>query len=222
MINKKELTIEEIEEKIKELKENLSEQEQEYEDLKYRLDIIEIDIDSLNEDLDYYNNKKNQILYKNIPEKLLLDESKPQLNGQFICNNKWCICNGYLLLENNKKFDTLEVVEGMDVSIDKILKEKLKCFSIIDYSQGIIIDEMEERDDDKKISCYDCYLFNKEYAFQKNYVDIVLKVIGRDSIKKVIIYDDNRRLGVSGTLYIEGEDMRAIILGIVYEPKEEE
>lgn len=218
----KELNLEEIEKRIRELKIELEEQEEDYEDLQYQVNLAEINIRSLEEDLDYYYEKQNQILYSNHPEKLLVGTYTPELNGQFEQNGKWCICNGYVLLESNRKFDKLDVVEGRTVSIDDILKEKLKCFSIIDYSQGIIIDEMEERDADEKLDCYDCYIFDKIYAFQKNYVDIVLKVIGRDTVKKAIIYDDNRKVGISGTLYIEGENMRAIILGVVYEPKEEE
>lgn len=206
------LAISEIEERIKELNERYKEQEEEKNDLEYRLNIIEVDLDMLEEGLNYYYNKRDEILYANMPEKLLIAYDRPNLQGQFERNNKWYICNGYLLVESNKKFDTLDVVEGSDaLSIENVLKDK--NIVIINQDLGITKD-LEERECDGVQSGYQYYEIGGKYRFQKKYVDAVLKLIGRENIEEISVFDNSNQLRTNGILYIKSKNMRAVILGL--------
>lgn len=137
---------EEIIKKIDELKENIDiseaevrEIENQIEDLERDLDFEKNNLDIMYNQLEYYEKEllKLQTPQEQIPYWIgyIHDSCRNQLDGQFERNGKWYVCNGYVLLESNNKFDSLEVCEGID-SLPKLLdaeKEEIS-FGIEKYN----------------------------------------------------------------------------------------
>ena len=126
MENKKEII-----EYIEELKNNIQTTEEEIDDLENQIDDLERDLEWQKSDLEGMYNKldyyeKELLKLQNPQEQLpywisyIHDSCRNQLDGQFERNGKWYVCNGYVLLESNNKFDCLEVCDGMD-SLPKLL-----------------------------------------------------------------------------------------------------
>ena len=122
---------EEIIEYIEKLKNDIQTTEEEIDDIENQIDDLERDLEwqksnleDMYNKLDYY--EKELLKLQNPQEQLpywigfIHDSCRKQLDGQFERNGKWYVCNGYVLLEGNNKFDCLEVCEGMD-SLPKLL-----------------------------------------------------------------------------------------------------
>lgn len=116
---------EEIVKKIDELKESIDISEAEVREIENQIKDLERDLDFEKDNLDIMYNELNyyekELLKLQTPQEqipywigFLHDSCRTQLDGQFERNGKWYICNGYVLLESNNKFDCLEVCEGID------------------------------------------------------------------------------------------------------------
>lgn len=156
--------------------------------------------------IEHYEEKLKELYGKYCPEKLLISDERPDLNGKFIRNGKFYICNGYLLVEKNTDFESLDEVKGIDekTSIESLIANKAKVTaSISDINEENISDEIKSRT---------TYKLKNEFYFNKFYVDTVLKILGED-ICEVAIYTDNPKLQ-NWCLYIKSKIGRAVILGV--------
>lgn len=149
MVNKEELKqkIQEIKEDIEKSESEIREMEHQIEDLEYDLDFERSNLSDLESKLDCYEKK---LLTLQTPKEqqsywlnLLCDYTRPQLDGQFERNGKWYVCNGYVLLESNEKFDDLKICEGTDSLPSLFDKEKEKIdFDIESYDNEYIGDRV--------------------------------------------------------------------------------
>ena len=110
--------IEELKKSIEESEENISDMESRIEDLETELEWERGDLEDKESQLEHYT---KQLLILQTPQEQLSywvefihDECRPKIDGQFENNGKWYVCNGYVLLEVNKKLDCLPECEGME------------------------------------------------------------------------------------------------------------
>lgn len=143
MENKEEIIkyIEKLKNDIQTTEEEIDDLEDEIEGLESDLDFQKGELEGMYSQLDYY--EKELLKLQNPEEQIpywiefLHDSCRTQLDGQFERNGKWYVCNGYVLLESNNKFDCLEVCEGMD-SLPKLFDAEKQeiSFDIDDYGNN--------------------------------------------------------------------------------------
>lgn len=125
----------EIIERIKELKDLIEEKKTDIDDIENQIDSLETELDWENSSLESMEDELEQlekyILTLQTPQEQIPywlghihDSCRPNLDGQFERNGKWYVCNGYVLLESNIKFDCLEICEGLDSLPQHLDKEK--------------------------------------------------------------------------------------------------
>ena len=136
--------IEELKNSIEESEENISDMESQIEDLETELEWERGDLADKESQLEYYT---KQLLILQTPQEQLPywvefihDDCITSLNGQFENNGKWYVCNGFTLLEVNKKLDCLPECEGRE-SLPKLFdkpKTEIKFDTDILYNNELL------------------------------------------------------------------------------------
>lgn len=193
-------TIEEIQEDINKIKREIEEVEQEIYDLESDLE----DKEEEHEDLESKYEKLENELYSQYPIMKFVDEGREDISGQFTRDGKWRVCNGYVLLESNRKFDYLKETKGINTTFEELMKDRER----IDISMEDICKE----NDGCKTNGYRLKLGG--YLFSQIYVNSTLDIIGREDVEGLTVYVNKHFSGKSANLHIKSKDMQAIILGI--------
>ena len=205
------MTKTEIQEKIQELKKSIEESEESISDMESQIEDLETEIEWERGDLsdkesqlEYYTKK---LLALQTPQEQLPywvefihDESMTQLDGQFERNGKWYVCNGYVLLESNKKLDCLKECEGQD-SLPKLFekqKEKIE-FNIESISNDELLGENVNIV--PNLTVLGTYLLAVKNILQLDNISKYYLAKGIAANEKVL------------SLFCENENGRALILG---------
>lgn len=201
-------TIEEIQQDINKIREEIEEVEQEIYDLESDLK----DKKEEQEDLESEYEKLENELYSQYPIMNFVDESREDISGQFTRDGKWRVCNGYVLLESNNKFDYLKETKGINTTFEELMKDRER----IDISIDEICEESQQNPSENAVKVFKKRPTYKlrDYTFNKIFTDDIVKIIGRDEIETVSIYVNKHFSGKSANLHIKSKDMQAIILGI--------
>lgn len=210
-MNNAELLSKEIEELEKELQEN----EENLEELEHDLDNIEYNIDYTKEHIEYLNEqierKRMQFLNLSTPEEqepywlsLLTDTSRKGLEGQIEYNNKWYVCNGYVLLESNTKFDSL--VQSYYENVDNLVKVLNQEITPITFD----IENIENMELNPALPNHNAITVADDCNISLDYLLPVKNVLQLKNEDKFYVNDAEK----GKSLFVENEKGRAIILGI--------
>lgn len=196
--------IEFIKDKIKDLSQKVDDQEEVVENIKLDLEDEEESLKELKQELERNKSELEELYILKYPEFLLVDESDP---GKFEKDNKFYLCNGFILVESLCDFPNLPICSEplkKDISIEKfITTKKLK----------INLKDIDKADTGGFVGTDNTYLL-ENYKFKMKFVDNVLRLLGRKNIKTVYIFDNSDKFRKLGYLYFETEVMRAIVLGV--------
>lgn len=191
-------SVEEIRAEIKEIDDDRVFKESEKEDL-------EDDLQRLEWDLEYLEEKQNKLLdelYDNYPVLEFTDDTREDIKGQFTRDGKWRVCNGFVLIESNSKFENLPESKGVDITFESLMQGEKQELSLDDICEDNI----------KNCNTYtfDGYLFNKHY------VDRIVEIFGADNIESIDIYKRRvRGTCKASNMHIKAKTMQAVILGMV-------
>lgn len=203
-MNNAETLLKEIEELEKELQEN----EEELDDLEYNIDYTKEHIEYLNERIE---KKRRQFLNLSTPAEqqpywlsTLIDPSRKGLEGQIEYNNKWYVCNGYVLLESNTKFDSL--VQSYYETVESLVKTLAQEITPIKLD----IENIENMELNSALPSHNAVTVADDCNISLNHLLPVKNVLQLKNEDK--FYVNNAEKGKS--LFVENENGRAIILGI--------
>lgn len=190
---------------IEEIRADIEKINDEIEEIECDIECLYRDLESKEYDKEFAEQKQERLfdeLYREYPLLVLTDETRPDIGGQYTRNGKWYLCNGYALLESNKKFEEINETKGIETKIEDLITNREYTELDIEY-----LNEPKTQ----RASCYECYNF-KNFLFQTRYVDAVINTMGKENIKDICIYKNDDKFGLSGVLYIKGKNMRAVIL----------
>lgn len=194
-------TIEEIKNDINKNKNKLEEIEEEIDDLDYELYRLK----EQQEDLEETQSALLDELYDTYPLLSFTDETRKDISGQFERNGKWKLCNGFVLIESDNKFEDIEESAGIDVTIEKLTRD----METIDLGLEEICEENKTKNSNYQVYSLD------GFHFQQCYIDRVLDFIGKENITRLTIYKQKLYNGAkAGNLLIKSNNLQALILGI--------
>ena len=194
-------TIEEIRKDIDKNKEQLAEIEEEIDALEYEFNHLKY----RQEDLEETQSMLLEELYDTYPLLSFTDETRKDISGQFERDGKWKLCNGFVLIESDNKFEDIEESAGIDITIEKLTKDM--------ESIDIELDEICEENKTNN-SNYQVYIL-KGLHFQQCYIDRVIDFMGKENITSITIYKQQLYNGAkAGNLLIKSKDTQVLILGV--------
>ena len=122
------IDIDKIQNEISDLRQKILQYEIEIDEIIDEIDDLEGDKLKLENELTAANNKIERLtktIELNLPAnekpsyyaKKFLSDNRPALLGQFPYNDKWCVCNGYVLILSNNKFEGIEESAGLGTEL---------------------------------------------------------------------------------------------------------
>ena len=194
-------TIEEIKKDLDKNKEELAEIEEEIDDLEYELNHKKYKQEELEEQQETLLKE----LYNEYPILSFTVETREEISGQFERDGKWKLCNGFMLIESDNKFEYIKESDGINTTIKDLIKDTEEF--VVD-----IADICEEN----KTNNSNYMVYNlKGFHFQQCYVDRVIDFIGRENIISITIHKQNLNAGAkAGHLVFTAKGIQALILGI--------